>query len=567
MSDKNKFSDPDEILGDPAVGDKHTRTYEIKDAERDSMTDDKSVKSEGAPAPEAEAECNEPAPAAAPIQSQAVLDIKEAGMTPEEAAAAFKALSEESGREGKKEKKSSRPENLATVAGFRWMLLLILSVASVAVWAVDSQFFSHRPYSALAWGLLAACLVLGILSFKIFRLPTRSGLAALCWSGTFFIDALYGPSPYMLSGVAQTSGGAGGAIPAVLPWAGLLTLIIIWVLVAIWRKVGRYAVIDIILGILLIYAALGVLWGPLNGILSSGALSMNFNMLAASPTFITDHLPWFLWPMTVMLFFILPLAAFFALWDQCSALRRKGGRHGGNFFLALAFIGLLPYGFLTYGPAASACPTLETSFRTILPSVAGTAVVSKTQEPPAPAAVKTPTPAETSVETPATAETAVPVEAPAAVETPAPTETAAPVETPAPVAETAPEPVKTPAPSAAPDSVETPAPATAAPEAPAVDPAVVSALEERLSETETRLRETESRLDETSGRLEKAESGLESAVSGLAEARKKIDELEKMIQTLSAPAPDLDDAIVRSIRSLGDASGGEVDPARIPSTE
>ena len=551
---KKPPDDPTRIWGEPVADPSHTLTYEVKDAERVSMTDDK--ESKAGKAPEIVAESIEPVPAAAPAQSQAVLDIREAGLTPEEAAAASQALAEEN----EKGKKSKRPENLAAIASFRWLVLLVLALASVAVWAVDSQFFSHRPYNAEAWGLLGITIVLGLLSFKMFRLPTRAGLAALGWAGTFFIDALYGPSLYILDGVAAspTAAAAGaaassGGIPAVLPWAGLLTLVFIWVLVAIWRKLGRYTAIDIILGIILFYAALGSLWGPISGIFSSGgALGLSFSTLTTSPDALTAGLPWFLWPMTVMVFFILPLAAFFALWDQGSALRRKGGRHGGNLFLALAFIVLLPYAFLTYDKAVAECPKLVAAFDTVKAAVGAT-----TDHAPAALAAQTPPDAATPAPETVTPPPAAP--APELIvnevpDLPPVTEKAAePVQPAAPVA-AAEEAV--PAPAAPAVWVETAPAAAAAPAetapspAPGVDPAVVQALENRLKEAETRLQAAETGLKDASTRLDKAEAALAAITSGLAEARKKAADQEKQLQELLAAPRDLDAAIDQRIQSL-----------------
>lgn len=273
--------------------------------------------------------------------SPAVADIMESGLLLEE------------------EKKASpktthRPENLVAIARFRWLLLLILSLASVGTWAVDSQFISHRPYSMITWCVFALTLILSLGTLKFLRLPTRSGLAAICWSGTFFIDSLYGPHPTIL-----------GNIPAVLPWAGLLLMISVWVLVAIWRKLGRYKVIDFVLALIVLYASVGILAKPLYDIAHGGALSLSFQALSASPEVITNHASWFLWPMTIMVFFVLPLAAFFALWDQVTAWRRKGGRHGGNFFMALALIGLMPYGLMTFEKAAEANQALVGEFRAL----------------------------------------------------------------------------------------------------------------------------------------------------------------------------------------------------------
>ncbi|MDR2945549.1 MAG: hypothetical protein LBV79_02220 [Candidatus Adiutrix sp.] len=476
---------------------------------------------------------------AAPAQSQAVLDIQEAGLTPEEAVAASKSRADAG-------KKSKRPEKLAAVAGFRWLVLLILSLAGVAVWAADSQFFSLRPYAMTAWGVLGLSLLVGLLSYKLLRLPTRAGLAALAWSASFFIDALYGPSQTILNGAA----GVGG-VPAVLPWAGLLALIFIWVLVAIWRKLGRYKAIDVILGIVLLYAAVGSLWGILGAFAGGGATGLTFAALTTSPLIITESLPWALWPMTVMLFFILPLAALLALGDQLSAFKRKGRRHGGNFFLALAFILLLPYGFLTYDRATTEVPALGTaanSLRAALgisgpeeiivvyaskPAVpAATAETGLSSETAAPVDIPTapadeitasplqitatpPVVTVTTQETPTTTVT-VPATLLPAEETPA----AAQVVTPPPVApapvvtiSAQPTPVTAPA-QANPFTMAPPSPAAAP--APKLDPAVLRALASRLEDTEED--------------LQRAIIRLEKAESGLAEALKKIEALEQQLQ-------------------------------------
>ncbi len=336
----------------------HTKTYILKDSDRTSpLAEGGAGPAENQPAPAAGPR-PVPEPAAPPSPpppppSQVELDIKEAGLTPEEALRASQALAAENER---KAGGRSGTENLAVAARFRWLFLLILSLAATLTWAIETQY-SGRPYHWTAWGLFLAAVILTLPTAKFLRLPTRAGLAALGWSAAFFISALYGPQDTIFNG-----------IPAALPWAGLLTLIVLFAAVAIWRKVGRYKVIDLALALILIYAALSPLWSLIDNLSAGGALALKFEILSASPVRITSHLPWYLWPMTVMVLGILPLAALFSLWDQFSALRRKGARHGGNFFLALAFLGLMPYGFLCFDQAVSAQPGWAQALRAILPS-------------------------------------------------------------------------------------------------------------------------------------------------------------------------------------------------------
>ena len=417
-----------------------------------------------------------------PPESQVMQDIKEAGFTPEEAIAAAKAAQIET------TKKDKLPaEKLVAIAKFRWILLFVLSLASVTAWAVEAEM-SGRPYNWLAWGFLAATVVLTILTVKFLRLPTRGGLAALCWSGTFLISALYGPQETIF-----------GHVPAALSWSGLLTLIMLWTAVAIWRKVGRYKVVDLILAAILIYAALSPLWSLVDNIVAGYALSLHFSTLNASPAFITNSLPWVIWPMTICLIVILPLAALFALWDQFSALRRRGGRHGGNFFLALAFLGLIPYGFLAFDQAVKENMDIVRVLRSVYPAAAPWAREGMTVTPAVAAAPPTAAPAEV---------VANPEPSPPITQTEE-SETAAAI-----TAEPAAPPVTEETPSAAVETSETAVLETTM--LPAVSPEKFTEMTKRLETTEQRLNEALKRLDE----LEKKEaaSQTEEAISGPEEA-------------------------------------------------
>lgn len=305
-----------------------------------------------------------------PPKSQALMDIQEAGLTPEEAARASEELAAGEKPAGTKADKKARKqevakgaarsgaENLVVIARFRWIFLLVLALISVAAWTVEA-FISERPFKWESAAWLALTLVFVLPTMKFLRLPTISGLAALFWAGSYSISALFGPPEILF-----------GSIPAALSWAGLLTLIVLWMGVAIWRKLGRYRVIDLLLSLVLIYAALGPVGALVSSISSGAALDLNFSTLGSSPVFLTAHMPWFIWPMTIMVALMLPLCAFFSFWDQFSALRRRGARHGGNFFMALAFIVLLPYAFLSYDQAVNEFPQEAQKIRAIWPAAA-----------------------------------------------------------------------------------------------------------------------------------------------------------------------------------------------------
>ncbi|MDR2726232.1 MAG: hypothetical protein LBC90_09305 [Candidatus Adiutrix sp.] len=292
------------------------------------------------------------------------------------------------------------------------------------------------------------------------RLPTRGGLAAALLSFAIFIQTLRGrPETFF-----QTC-------PASLVWAGLLTLTILWTVVAVIRKLGRHPV-TALAGILLIYAALGPVMALVSHFHPGGA-ELTWEGLNASPAFLTDLLPWFFWPTALTLGLILPLAALLSLGDQLSSLRRSGARHGGNFFLALAWLGLIPSGFLLFSPAAVHYPDMVKKLRDLAPVLAGVEPVS----PAVPAVTPKPLKA-------------------------APQETAEPQ--PAPAPDTWPVTPETPQPDAdAPPAPAEPAPQPVAAEAPPA--AALNApddLAARLEELQRRNETLEFRIDDLEGRLQ-----------------------------------------------------------------
>lgn len=397
MTDKKDPSKETDNWRDLLPDDDHTRSYQAGGAEEENEITP--IEEISAPIPP------QPAP-----KSQALMDIQEAGLTPGEAVRASEELAAQStegqavNQKGKAAKKTatepapeaagqgksaarSGAENLAVVARFRWIFLLVLALISVTAWAAEA-FLSDRLYRLEAGGWLVLTLLFSLGTINFLRLPTRSGLAALFWGGSYAISALYGPPETLFDN-----------IPAALGWAGLLTLIVLWMGVAIWRKLGRYRVIDLLLTLVLIYAALAPVGALITSISSGAALSLTLADLGASPAFMTAHLPGLLWPMSVLVAVILPLCALFSLWDQFSAIRRRGGRHGGNLFLALAFVLLLPYAFLSFDQAVSEHPQLAKGLRSIWPAATQYARENKAPAPvmvPASPVTPPPAPAEVS---------------------------------------------------------------------------------------------------------------------------------------------------------------------------
>lgn len=492
MADK-KPDDKAGVWEEASVDNEHRKTFR---SEADGFTHDEILDDISPDTDQLRTETQDPWSAP---KSQAVIDIQEAGMTPEEAAAASQALADKEEKKARKRGGRDGAEKLVTIARFRWILLLVLSLASVTAWAVDAQY-SNTPYNWPAWGFWAFTLILTLATGKFLRLPTRSGLAALCWAATYFVGALFGPQENIFR-----------EIPAALPWAGVLTLIALWVLVAIWRKLGRYKIIDILLGLVVLYALFCPAWALIDNITAGLALNLKFSVLSASPDFLTRHLPWFLWPMTIIILGVLPLAALFAFWDQISALRRKGARHGGNFFLALAFLLLIPYGFLSFDQAVAECPEWAAFLRdNVYPEAKAYAREGRSAPP---AVLETPRPesagesrpisrpeppAETIPAPPASSDTGLPKPPPlqnlqSAPVSPAPS---APAETVQP--EIQPESqIEVPAPA--------PVPAEVSPAPPATEPAGpdprVQDLEERLKNTEMKLEEALTRINELEERL------------------------------------------------------------------
>jgi hypothetical protein len=279
--------------------------------------------------------------------------------------------------------------------------------------------FSGKGENLRLWGLAGLILLLLFMSVLpaarlLPRLPTRGGLAAAIFSAAIFVQ--------ILGGLPETF----FTCPTALVWAGLLTLALLWTATAVIRKLGRCRPLAILAGLFLLQAALG----PISALLHSapGGSELTWETLNASPAFLTGALPWFLWPMALTLGVALPLAALLSLGDQWSALRRPGARHGGNFFLALAWLGLLPSGLLLFPPAADNYPELVKQIRETAPILAGveaappmiqTATATPpldAQAAPEPAAV----PAEPTEEPPAAPDNAPAAPAPSATEEPQP---------------------------------------------------------------------------------------------------------------------------------------------------
>ena len=303
--------------------------------------------------------------------SQALLDLKASGLTREDMDAAARASAEEA-------KKKTRPDPPIALPRFRWLILLILSAAgSLALaWSGEESLENFR-LGGLAGIILLLLLMSALPKARLFpRLPTRGGLAAALFSAAIFIQTLRGQPEAFFQ-----------ICPTTLVWAGLLTLTLIWTAAAATRKLGRRLLIALAV-LFLVYAALGPVMALISHFSPDGP-KLTWETLNASPAFLTKSLPWPLWPMALTLGLALPLAALLALGDQWSALRRAGARHGGNFFLALAWLGLMFSGLLLFTPAAAAYPDLVKKIRDLAPILAGAettpAAVPALMPPPPPA--------------------------------------------------------------------------------------------------------------------------------------------------------------------------------------
>ena len=285
--------------------------------------------------------------------SQALLDLEASGLTHEDMTAAVRDAAEEAERK-------SRPIPPAALPCFHWLVLLLLSAGGSAALAWSGQ---EAPANLRLWGLAGFILLLLLMSAipkarLALRLPTRGGLAAALFSIAIFIQTLRGQPEVFFQAHSKA-----------LAWAGLLTLAVLWAVVALVRKLGRHALTALGGGVL-IYAAVGPVTAMI-GHFSPGGPELIWETLNSSPAFLTSSLPWPIWPMALLLGLTLPLATILSLGDLWSSLRRPGARHGGSFFLALAWLGLIPSGLLLFTPMADNYPDMVKKVRGLAPVMAG----------------------------------------------------------------------------------------------------------------------------------------------------------------------------------------------------
>jgi hypothetical protein len=285
--------------------------------------------------------------------SQAILDLEASGLTLDDMAATARAAA------GEAEKKT-RPAPLVSLPRFHWLVLLLLSAGGSLALAWPGP---EAPGNIRLWGIAGLILLLLLMSViskarSFLRLPTRGGLAAALFSAAIFIQTLRGQPENFFQASSMA-----------LAWAGLLTLVILWAVVALIRKVGRHA-LTVLGGVFLVYSALSPVTAMI-GHFSPGGPELTWETLNSSPAFLTGSLPWPLWPMALLLGLALPLAALLAFGDLWSSLRRPGARHGGNFFLAMAWLGLIPSGLLMFPPVVDNHPDLIKKVRWMAPVMAG----------------------------------------------------------------------------------------------------------------------------------------------------------------------------------------------------
>jgi len=374
--------------------------------------------------------------------SQTLLDLEASGLTPEDISAAADTAAAEA------EKKKNLPAKpAANLARFRWLVLLLLSAAGSLALAWSGR---ETQINVLLWG--AAGLILLFLLISALppsrlwpRLPTRGGLAAALFSIAIFAQTLVGPPETFFK-----------TCPAALAWAGLLTLALLWTAAAVLRKLRRFRPLAVLAGLVLLHAALGPVSALVNHF-SPGEPELTWAALNASPAFLTGALPWFLWPMAFTLGLTLPLAALLALSDQWSSLWRSGARHGGNIFLAVAWLGLMVSGFFLFSPARDKYPDIAQKIIETAPIPASLepAPSQLPAEPPAPQAEAQPLPpAAVTPESGARPPAAAPDQAPAAPSPEATEEPPPPASADAPVSAPPPAAAETPRVTDPPDSLE-----------------------------------------------------------------------------------------------------------------
>ncbi|MGL4209231.1 MAG: hypothetical protein ACRCTY_07565, partial [Candidatus Adiutrix sp.] len=271
----------------------------------------------------------------APLKKpQAVLDLEAAGIGVETNSEEKQAAYGSPSMNNLGQKTTAPP----STTFFRWFFLVAISLL-VMVGLTADAFYTSLPYKWMGLILTAVTAVLLVTTAKILKLSTRAGLSAALASFLLFTTALYGPRETIFH-----------SIPTALPYAAILSLAWLWLLVAIVSIFKNYKPVLITFLLLLAYGALGPLMALVTGLMANYKV-FSLAALNTSPAFISTHTPWFLWPMTVFLIFLLPLAVlctFGYLWQN---IKRGGGQYGGNIFLALSFIGLMLFGFLSFEQA------------------------------------------------------------------------------------------------------------------------------------------------------------------------------------------------------------------------
>ncbi|MDR3204215.1 MAG: hypothetical protein LBV23_05685 [Deltaproteobacteria bacterium] len=246
-------------------------------------------------------------------------------------------------------KKRPEPEKSASKPSWpcQWFLVFLLSLLGLAGWTVGC-FINKAPYRTEALAIMGLAIIFTILAYKAFRFSTRAGLAAFFAAAGLSFSALYQSDGWFWPGI----------IPMAAIWVALLSLVWLWLIIAIWRNRDlRKNRVPLVLSALLLYPLISIVTTVLKILIfeSLGLKSLTMTLLNESPTFLTETLPWFLWPQAFLAFLIPPLAAVFLLRDHMLINKNtKSERHHyGALWLALAGFTILIFSFLTFGPAAA----------------------------------------------------------------------------------------------------------------------------------------------------------------------------------------------------------------------
>ncbi|MDR1545989.1 MAG: hypothetical protein LBU12_04620 [Deltaproteobacteria bacterium] len=246
---------------------------------------------------------------------------------------------------------------------YPWFFAHAICLIALAAWTLGA-YLGDQPLFPWALALTAGAFLLTVPTFKMFHVRTRAGLAGLTAVLGLDLAGLYGPDAQFMPD-----------LPLAVVWAVLLVVVWLWLEIAVWRRPDfRKNRVAPILSILLAYpvAAPAFAFGKF---FAGGQDFSTFTLeaLNQSPAFLTNALPWFFWPQTLLAFLVPPLAAVFLLGDQIKSFKAAApdSRHLGGLWLSLAGVAALIFSFLSLAPhSLEAFPGAAPVLRALWPAAA-----------------------------------------------------------------------------------------------------------------------------------------------------------------------------------------------------